>query len=461
MDNDRYDYDDDTMIQGGNLDDTLDLEDTFTGEETISPWREYGNRWKKEQEDSAEEDKSEEPVIEPARPEPQTNEIESFDSKETAPTAPKKPRKTVFIIAGVAVALMIALIAILIPTMKERNRVKRYNQGAELLEKGDYAGAYRIFSDMGDYEDAPVIAMYAQRGKEYNEAVELMEKGQYEKAAAKFEELSGFKDAEAMAEQCRKEIVYQEGITLFDVEDYDGAMQVMQTLTGYRDADLYIRRCVEEKARGAYEAAITAGDYQRALELLDAGEGNWPNVDELRTACQNQLVYREAESAKASGKNYTAWKKYKSLGDFQDAKEKAKSCVEKKPYTGETYRSSRYKGKAALLTFKPPKDGDHYYVKIYAVNSRGKEVLASCLFIRSGKNLSIKLPAGTYEVKMAYSDGSWYGEKEMFGENGVYQRLLFSGNSESIKLKKNAKLTIDIDAGKGYKSLRDETMGTF
>lgn len=376
--------------------------------------------------------------------------------------APKKPKKTVFIIAGAAVALIIAVIAILVPIMREQNRIKRYNEGADLLEKGDYTGAYEVFSELGDYEDAPVIALYAQRGIGYTEAVALMDKGQFAKAEERFNGLYGFKDSQELADQCRKEIIYQEGVTLFEVKDYDGAIEVMQTLPGYREADLYIRRCVEEKARGAYEAAVTAGDYQHALELLDAGEGNWPNADELRTACQNQLTYREAEKALADGKNYTAWKKYKSLGSFQDAKEKAKSCVKKKPSTGETYRNSKYKGKTVSLTIKPPKDDDCNYLKIYAVTSKGKEVLASCVFIRSGKNATVKLPAGTYVIKAAYSDGSWYGEKEMFGENGIYQRLLFNGGDDEIKLKKNYKYTLTLRTSKnGNVGTTGENMNTF
>ena len=47
----------------------------------------------------------------------------------------------------------------------------------------------------------------------------------------------------------------------------------------------------------------------------------------------------------------------------------------------------------------------------------------SSTFIRNGKGTVIYLPEDSYLIKAAYGKGTWYGEKEMFGDDAIYKQL--------------------------------------
>ena len=44
------------------------------------------------------------------------------------------------------------------------------------------------------------------------------------------------------------------------------------------------------------------------------------------------------------------------------------------------------------------------------------------------------MPAGKYILKVAYGYGDWFGEKEMFGSKGTYQRLQSSDTSDIFEI---------------------------
>lgn len=61
--------------------------------------------------------------------------------------------------------------------------------------------------------------------------------------------------------------------------------------------------------------------------------------------------------------------------------------------------------------------GNPTYIKIYTVGGQ----LVKTLFIRAGDSVHTNLGQGSYVVKYASGD-TWYGEEEMFGDTGVYQK---------------------------------------
>lgn len=72
----------------------------------------------------------------------------------------------------------------------------------------------------------------------------------------------------------------------------------------------------------------------------------------------------------------------------------------------------------APLQIKIPSTGNHYYVKIEDVYSR-KTLIH--YFIRSGSELNVNLPLGTYNIKYAYGR-KWYGNKLLFGPQTSYAK---------------------------------------
>ena len=179
----------------------------------------------------------------------------------TPPAPPAKKPLPKWLIPAVAAVVVVALLAVLIPVMSSQNKVKRYNKGADMLESGDYQGAYEVFKDLGNYEDSFTLAMYAQRGIGYNAAMALMENGEYAKAAETFDGLSGFKDSRELADQCCNEIAYERAVSLYTAGDYTGAKTAFEELKGFKDADSYAARCGAELANIAYNKNFRLFDF--------------------------------------------------------------------------------------------------------------------------------------------------------------------------------------------------------
>jgi hypothetical protein len=60
-------------------------------------------------------------------------------------------------------------------------------------------------------------------------------------------------------------------------------------------------------------------------------------------------------------------------------------------------------------------------------------MLVSTIFLTSNASITIDLPNGTYKIKAALGN-TWFGTEEMFGDEGTYSLLTFSGGAETIAL---------------------------
>ena len=67
------------------------------------------------------------------------------------------------------------------------------------------------------------------------------------------------------------------------------------------------------------------------------------------------------------------------------------------------------------------------YIKVYT----DSDELVSCVFLHTSAAVDIKLPSGTYRFKTATGE-YWYGEEQLFGDEGYYQSLLFDGNNDTV-----------------------------
>ncbi len=208
------------------------------------------------------------------------------------------------------------------------------------------------------------------------------------------------------------------------------------------------------------------GSYKEALDLLNSGYGDgMEDLDERIEECENGIKYAEAEALLGKKKNYDAYKIFTALGDFKDAKAKAKSCIVAKPKTKETYHNKSYKGSKVRITINAPKDGNYTYMKIYAYKNK-KATLVSCVFIAPGGKVKVNLPAGTYIIKQAYGSGNWYGTTDMFGDEGWYYRIYDQNGNNTFTYKNPGSgrywvVTWTLRTSTGNTGSESEPRGTF
>ena len=448
------------------------------------------------EEPAAPEPVAEEPAVQemiketPAAPIPASPETEPQpDVPEPAKAEKPAKKNRLGLILGIAAGVLVlgAALVLLLVVLPEQKRVKRYNEGVDFLEEGSYSEAQAVFAELGDYADSADLLAYADRGVAYDKAVAAMKRGNYRDAFNTFTNDPDFKDARKLRNRCQAHLDLEEATALYENGEYEQALLVLNELNEvdtenelraeaadlsgkcsnrmlfneakalyeqgeYQDAmdmfeqcsiadiegaDAIVADCAKQIGYRKITELMNSGSYREALDLLnsEAGEGMEDRAAHI-AECKNRIAYADAEAALKSGHNYDAYIAFKALGGFEDAADRAKKCVVSLPKTSETYHNGAYKSSTVSLKIIPPSDGTNNYIKIYIVDG-GEQKLVSSIFIRSGGTFTVKMPAGTYIFKVAYGSGNWFGETDMFGDDGVYQRLKISG-SDSFKLTKGS-----------------------
>ena len=347
---------------------------------------------------------------------------------------------------------------------EDAKQLADYASGRDAFDRGNYRQAEETFLRLGDFLDAPVRLVGARQELLYENAKQNMERGNYTEALSALEQIPDLKEATTLAHQCRDRIAYAEAQALFSSEAYEEALIQLDGIDDLPEAETLRQNCLdiltyrdamEKYTMGAYaeaaelfakvphienstallaeckqkahhekiQVALDSRSWADALALLNEDLGqDYPNRNEVVSSCQTHLKYEQAEKALSDGNNYTAFMLFTALGDFEDAATRAKACSVSRPANGETYRNSSYAQRDCQQQIRTPNDGIYTYMKIYAKQG-DREELVSCIFIHPGKSVSIYLPAGKYIYKVAYGSGDWYGEKEMFGDEGDYQRV--------------------------------------
>ena len=387
---------------------------------------------------------------------------EAISEMDVSAAHERKHKKPVWLIAGAAV-LCLLLGLMIAPRASAQAKTRRYTRGTAYLEAGNYEKALKVFSALGDYEDAPTAAAYAEKGIAYTQAKEAMELGDYEKAGSSFDALDDFEDARKLAAECRQALAYEAGKAFYAEANYDAAIEALEAAKGYGDSKTLLDRCRLTVTQRDIENAMRVGDYASALSLLETEIGaKVENGNAMADRCRTEIKYSEADTAFKDGLYYTASGLFKDLGSFRDAQTRAEECILSKPSTGELYHNPDYKASDCSLTIKPnTSNGTCTYFKIYRI-SGSEETLVSCVFIRTGSTATVKLPAGTYILKTANSSGNWYGEQEMFGPGGVYQRLKSSGSSDRFELERYGDYVLTMNTSvNGNVGSQKEQMATF
>ncbi len=201
-----------------------------------------------------------------------------------------------------------------------------------------------------------------------------------------------------------------------------------------------------------YDAAkeqLDFGNYETAMEsFLELGDFLDSAVlyEDAKNAYESlETSYLQAEDYYANGEYYKAKQLYLSLNDYKDSAEKANSCLQPLPASGALKQGN---GFACKLQIAVPDDFRYTFLKLY---DSGETPIGQ-VFIHPGKRASISMASGTYTIKVAYGT-NWYGEIDLFGDDGSYQQLI-NGSSTIFELESGYAYTLTLGG------VVDGTVGT-
>ena len=208
------------------------------------------------------------------------NQIAALDiSKEEKSLAQKgsSKSKTIAIaaIAVVVIAVVVLALFVVVPSIRhantERQNAADYAAAEGLLAAGDYEGAARAFTALGDWSDAAAQATSAQNEADYIHAIALYDAGDYETARQMFSSLGNYKDASSWAVKAQSAAddekygdAYEAALALFDAGKWEEAYQAFKALGTYKDSALLCRTADSER--------VNSPKYAAAEQLLASGD---------------------------------------------------------------------------------------------------------------------------------------------------------------------------------------------
>lgn len=260
-----------------------------------------------------------------------------------------------------------------------------YEQAMQHYESGLYQQAADEFESLGDYESSEAMAQKSLLGVAAQEAEDGAEESPeaWEAAAEAYEQLGGTQ-GESGATKCRNYAAYYRAKNLMEKDKWRQAKKSLRTIKeeGFEDVAALIDECDAHIDYEQAEALFQWGDYYEAYVKFHALEG--------------------------SGAEW-----------LPDLSERVQACTQDFPDTGALYTNPSYQSSEVPLTIK--NSSAYTYYKIY-----DDDTLAMTVFIQSGDSAKVTLPIGTYVMKEAHGD-QWFGEDDMFGDEGRYYRCTFGG----------------------------------
>ena len=358
------------------------------------------------------------------------------------------------------------------------------------VKAGNYSRVVEILESRSEfYADSEIGEQAAALAKEYgtvSEAYEAKDSGNYAEAAEKFESLDTIRNDYGKDKcMCRAHVAESEQnwsdiiVNLYAVQssDYDlafledpqsdEAAVISESVASGEalepDTVAEILQMDTDEAEALKGTAIKGLKYDAAKAKLDAGKyedamtafeelGDFLDSAECYTQAKDgydalQATYDEAGEHFENEEYYQARELYLSISDFKDAAEKAESCKQPLPENG-----ALKKGNGGIaFTITAPDIGKSVFVKIY--DSDGDTV--GQVFLHSGSSSTVSMAAGSYTIKVAYGT-DWYGEKDLFGDDGIYYQLL-NGSSEQFGMENGYTYTLELlvstDGNVGSESL--------
>ena len=145
---------------------------------------------------------------------------------------------------------------------------------------------------------------------------------------------------------------------------------------------------------------------------------------------------------------------------YKDSAERAASCVQPFPETGELWHNKDMISEKMELEINVSFVDDEEegrYIMIYSEEGEN----AANIFIGGADAIVSKLPGGNYRMKSA-TGKEWYGIKDMFGKEGKYENLIFNEFEDDkylTKLEEGFRWTITINTSNVGQTVDTEDVG--
>ena len=117
---------------------------------------------------------------------------------------------------GAGILLLVVAAFFICAVIFPNTKGQKYKEAQEYLSDGRYIEASEIFSELGDYEDAPRLLMESR----YEEANRLLRDQQYQQAMDAFQALGEYQDSSQKILDC----YYGLGEDAYGRESYDEAV---------------------------------------------------------------------------------------------------------------------------------------------------------------------------------------------------------------------------------------------
>ncbi len=341
---------------------------------------------------------------------------------ESRAAAPKKKHtlRTVLITAG----CVLAVCAVLVPVLITADLSGRYEKASDLLDSGKAQEAKAVFAELGGFKDAKDKVQAC----DYSSAEQLMNGGSYEEAKAVFAALGDYEDADKQAQICQNTLDYDRAVSLKDSGEAAQAKDIFLSLGSFENAAEQAQECQNQMDYDYAMNYMNSADFEEARVVFES-LGSFSDSEELAAECGRHADYNSADMWVTTGYYYSAYRQFTALGDFMDSAERAQACIQPNPENGEMYRNPDFGKKSCAINIKNGSEDSSIYLKIYTAD----DVLVSTVFIGGGQKAKVKLPSGSYRFKQA-TGYDWFGETQMFGDDGYYEVLLFKDDSDTTKL---------------------------
>lgn len=138
--------------------------------------------------------------------------------------------------------------------------------------------------------------------------------------------------------------------------------------------------------------------------------------------------YLKACVLEAKGKYYSAKAAFEACS-YAGSAERAQSCAQPFPESGEIWRNPDIPGEDSSLTFivKDSDDSQGMCFRMYNADDH----LVSVVFVKGNSSATACVPVGTYHI-MEGSGAEWYGLSERFGPDAYYGYLTFSEDPDTM-----------------------------
>ena len=323
----------------------------------------------------------------------------------------------------------------------------------------------------GDTEKGREAKKLAGEYKKLSEAFAAKNSGDYDRAANKLDDLDTLREKySAQRCLCLAHAAEEEHnwidilLNLYAIQSGDADYDFLENpqddddaiaAGAYYTADPYrfdqVITPLDEETRSLKDTAITGLKYDEAKKQLDSGSyikamelfGNLGDFLDSKECLERakegyesyKTTYAQAEEYFNNGEFYKAKKLFMQIPEYEDSSQRAETCVQELPENGAFKTGS---GSGVNLKIVAPKGSRSVYIKIY----NSDRELAGKVFLRPEKSSTLKLKSGTYYMNVAYGT-EWYGETDLFGDEGTYQQLL-NGTSDSFKLSSGYTYTLEL-----------------